>query len=76
MTCGKFKHLMMLFYLRDLIWFWVISQVGGSKIRIGGMAKGSGMIHPNMATMLGVICSMIFLLLSLQLSSLLKFSLL
>lgn len=23
-------------------------------IRIGGMAKGSGMIHPNMATMLGV----------------------
>lgn len=29
-------------------------QVGGTRIRIGGMAKGSGMIHPNMATMLGV----------------------
>ncbi|XP_022145569.1 arginine biosynthesis bifunctional protein ArgJ, chloroplastic [Momordica charantia] len=31
------------------------SRVGDSIIRIGGMAKGSGMIHPNMATMLGVI---------------------
>ncbi|KGN58890.1 arginine biosynthesis bifunctional protein ArgJ, chloroplastic [Cucumis sativus] len=31
------------------------SQVGGSTIRIGGMAKGSGMIHPDMATMLGVV---------------------
>ncbi|CAN0881518.1 Arginine biosynthesis bifunctional protein ArgJ, chloroplastic [Linum grandiflorum] len=31
------------------------SQVGGANIRIGGIAKGSGMIHPNMATMLGVI---------------------
>ncbi|XP_010253268.1 PREDICTED: arginine biosynthesis bifunctional protein ArgJ, chloroplastic [Nelumbo nucifera] len=31
------------------------SEVGGTCIRIGGMAKGSGMIHPNMATMLGVI---------------------
>ncbi|KAJ4827700.1 hypothetical protein Tsubulata_027560 [Turnera subulata] len=31
------------------------SQVAGMNIRIGGMAKGSGMIHPNMATMLGVI---------------------
>ncbi len=30
-------------------------DVGGSTVRIGGMAKGSGMIHPNMATMLGVI---------------------
>lgn len=30
------------------------AQVGGIKIRVGGMAKGSGMIHPNMATMLGV----------------------
>ncbi|KAG4909150.1 hypothetical protein JHK87_055266 [Glycine soja] len=28
-------------------------QVGGTKVRVGGMAKGSGMIHPNMATMLG-----------------------
>ena len=26
--------------------------VGGRKCRIGGIAKGSGMIHPNMATML------------------------
>ncbi|PIN11953.1 putative glutamate/ornithine acetyltransferase [Handroanthus impetiginosus] len=31
------------------------SEVGGTPVRIGGMAKGSGMIHPNMATMLGVI---------------------
>lgn len=31
------------------------SEVGGTQIRVGGMAKGSGMIHPNMATMLGVI---------------------
>ncbi|EEF31042.1 arginine biosynthesis bifunctional protein ArgJ, chloroplastic [Ricinus communis] len=31
------------------------SQIGGINIRVGGMAKGSGMIHPNMATMLGVI---------------------
>ncbi|KAL2509404.1 Arginine biosynthesis bifunctional protein ArgJ [Forsythia ovata] len=31
------------------------SEVGGTRIKIGGMAKGSGMIHPNMATMLGVI---------------------
>ncbi|XVE61843.1 hypothetical protein DITRI_Ditri06bG0071400 [Diplodiscus trichospermus] len=30
-------------------------EVGGTSIRVGGMAKGSGMIHPNMATMLGVI---------------------
>ncbi len=27
----------------------------GTKVRIGGIAKGSGMIHPNMATMLGFI---------------------
>lgn len=31
------------------------AEVGGSLIRVGGMAKGSGMIHPNMATLLGVI---------------------
>ncbi|KAI4318998.1 hypothetical protein MLD38_032649 [Melastoma candidum] len=31
------------------------AEVGGSNIRVGGMAKGSGMIHPNMATMLGVV---------------------
>lgn len=30
-------------------------EIGGTRIRIGGMAKGSGMIHPNMATMLGVL---------------------
>ncbi|KAE8099446.1 hypothetical protein FH972_017428 [Carpinus fangiana] len=31
------------------------SKVGGGRVRVGGMAKGSGMIHPNMATLLGVI---------------------
>ncbi len=29
------------------------ADLGGRQVRIGGMAKGSGMIHPNMATMLG-----------------------
>ncbi len=29
--------------------------IGGKTVTIGGMAKGSGMIHPNMATLLGVI---------------------
>lgn len=29
--------------------------LGGKAVRIGGMAKGSGMIHPNMATLLGFI---------------------
>jgi glutamate N-acetyltransferase / amino-acid N-acetyltransferase len=29
--------------------------VDGKEIKLGGMAKGSGMIHPNMATMLGVV---------------------
>lgn len=29
--------------------------VDGKEVKIGGMAKGSGMIHPNMATMLGVV---------------------
>lgn len=33
----------------------VETEVGGIPIRVGGMAKGSGMIHPNMATMLGVV---------------------
>jgi glutamate N-acetyltransferase / amino-acid N-acetyltransferase len=32
-------------------------EISGVKIRIGGIAKGSGMIHPNMATMLGFITS-------------------
>ena len=27
-------------------------EIGGNECRIGGIAKGSGMIHPNMATML------------------------
>ena len=30
-------------------------DIGGIPVRIGGMAKGSGMIHPNMATMIGFI---------------------
>jgi len=30
-------------------------EIQGKKVVIGGMAKGSGMIHPNMATMIGVI---------------------
>jgi glutamate N-acetyltransferase/amino-acid N-acetyltransferase len=30
-------------------------DLSGKEIRIGGMAKGSGMIHPDMATMLGFI---------------------
>jgi glutamate N-acetyltransferase / amino-acid N-acetyltransferase len=30
-------------------------QMGDRPVRIGGIAKGSGMIHPNMATMLGFI---------------------
>ena len=30
-------------------------EIGGKTVKIGGMAKGSGMIHPNMATMLGFI---------------------
>ncbi len=30
-------------------------MIGNKAVRIGGMAKGSGMIHPNMATMLSLI---------------------
>lgn len=30
-------------------------EIQDTKVRIGGMAKGSGMIHPNMATMIGII---------------------
>ena len=30
-------------------------EIGGRKAVIGGMAKGSGMIHPNMCTMLGYV---------------------
>lgn len=29
--------------------------IGGKTVHIGGIAKGSGMIHPNMATMLGFV---------------------
>jgi glutamate N-acetyltransferase/amino-acid N-acetyltransferase len=29
------------------------AELGGRRVRIGGCAKGSGMIHPDMATMLG-----------------------
>ncbi len=29
------------------------AELGGLRVRVGGMAKGSGMIHPAMATMLG-----------------------
>ncbi|MFT8319823.1 MAG: bifunctional ornithine acetyltransferase/N-acetylglutamate synthase [Bacillus sp. (in: firmicutes)] len=31
------------------------SKIGGAVVTMGGTAKGSGMIHPNMATMLGFI---------------------
>ena len=30
-------------------------EIGGVKVRIGGMCKGSGMIHPNMCTMLSFV---------------------
>ncbi|NLM74856.1 MAG: bifunctional glutamate N-acetyltransferase/amino-acid acetyltransferase ArgJ [Clostridiaceae bacterium] len=30
-------------------------ELGGKTVTIGGMAKGSGMIHPNMATMISVL---------------------
>ncbi|MDH7484215.1 MAG: bifunctional glutamate N-acetyltransferase/amino-acid acetyltransferase ArgJ, partial [Spirochaetales bacterium] len=33
----------------------VVVDIGGVAVTIGAMAKGSGMIHPNMATMLGFI---------------------
>jgi glutamate N-acetyltransferase/amino-acid N-acetyltransferase len=32
-------------------------QIGGATITVTGIAKGSGMIHPNMATMLGFIAT-------------------
>ena len=31
------------------------ADLGGRRVRIGGMAKGSGMIHPSMATMLAYV---------------------
>lgn len=33
----------------------VCFTMDGKEVTLGGMAKGSGMIHPNMATMLGVV---------------------
>jgi glutamate N-acetyltransferase / amino-acid N-acetyltransferase len=30
-------------------------ELGGASVRVGGMCKGSGMIHPNMATMLAYV---------------------
>ncbi len=35
--------------------FAVRGRISGSTVRIGGMAKGSGMIHPRLATMLAII---------------------
>jgi glutamate N-acetyltransferase / amino-acid N-acetyltransferase len=35
--------------------FAVEGRIAGKTVRIGGMAKGSGMIHPNMATMIAVL---------------------
>ncbi len=35
--------------------FAVEGRIGGKTVRIGGMAKGSGMIHPQMATMIAVL---------------------
>ena len=32
-------------------------DLGGTRVTITGIAKGSGMIHPNMATMLGFVCT-------------------
>ena len=31
---------------------WVVAKIDGKVVTVGGMCKGSGMIHPNMATML------------------------
>ena len=33
----------------------VTTEIGGKRVIVGGMSKGSGMIEPNMATMLGFI---------------------
>lgn len=30
-------------------------ELSGKKVTLGGMCKGSGMIHPNMCTMLGFV---------------------
>lgn len=31
------------------------TEIGGKRVRVGGIAKGSGMIHPNMGTMLSFV---------------------
>ncbi len=33
------------------------TQIGGRTVTVTGIAKGSGMIHPNMATMLGYVAT-------------------
>ena len=33
----------------------VVTTIGGRRVVVGGMSKGSGMIEPNMATMLGFV---------------------
>ena len=33
----------------------VQTEIGGKTVTVGGMCKGSGMIHPNMCTMLGFV---------------------
>ncbi len=33
----------------------VTVEIGGKEVTVGGMCKGSGMIHPNMCTMLGFV---------------------
>ena len=33
----------------------VAVEIGGKRVTVGGMCKGSGMIHPNMCTMLGFV---------------------
>ena len=35
----------------------VVVEIGGKEVTIGGICKGSGMIHPNMGTMLGFIAT-------------------
>ena len=35
----------------------VTFEIGGKTVTLGGMSKGSGMIHPNMCTMLGFLTS-------------------
>lgn len=35
----------------------LVGEVGREEVRVGGMAKGSGMIHPNMATMLAFLAT-------------------